>query len=100
MGKLFGMLGALVTAVCIGTLLAQLIAVAWLWQRGVLTHDSLVAITAILQGVDRDAARSTAAKDQEPSQASQVSLVDVARARALRSRDLELREQALRNYHE
>lgn len=100
MGKLLGMLGALVAYVCVGTVLALAIGAAMLWQSGVLTTDNVAEVTAILRGEDRNAARKAAEAEREAAANAQVSLADLARARAKGTRDLELRELALRNYHE
>jgi aminopeptidase N len=100
MGKLFGMLGALVAYVSIGTVLALGMGVGYLMLNGALTRERTAEIVAILQGFDRRAAQAAADADRDAAHASQASPADLARARALKNRDLELREQALRNYHE
>jgi hypothetical protein len=70
--------------------------VGYLWWKG-FNRQRWIQIAAIAQGIDLEALREAAQAGQDTINPTQVSLADMARARALLSRDLELREQALAN---
>lgn len=77
---------------CMATVLAIILAAAYASTRGWLTEDTLVRMIAAARGIDvspRDSRRQAPRPSQQPS------LEEIARARALRARDLELRELAL-----
>lgn len=93
--RLLGMAGAAVAYFCTGTVLAQAIMLLYLLATGYLTGDKFARIAAVLRG--DDAAPAAAGAPPGPSDASGVSLADLAQARAAQSRDYELREQSLRN---
>src|SRR4051812_3342667 len=95
MRRLASGLASLLAFLCIGTVLAQCVCLAYLRSTGYLSDARLAQIAAVLRGEsphNDTTARAVERAIDEPT----VSLDDVARARALRSRDLELREQALR----
>jgi flagellar motility protein MotE (MotC chaperone) len=97
MSKLFAALSAAFVYFCVGQTLILFILVGAFVAKGHLTHDVLLQISAVVQGVDlrelQAAADAARAKERQP----QPSLDEVAEARALKARDLELREQELRN---
>jgi hypothetical protein len=95
-GKLARQLAALLVYFAIGTTLSLLIGLAWLANSGALEREKLTQIAAIVRGIDLTAIREEVEAQREKINATQVSVEDVARARALKSFDLELREQALR----
>ncbi len=95
-GKLAHAGAALLVYFAIGTTLSLLIGLGWLANSGALERDKLVQIAAIVRGVDLKAIHEEVEAQREKINATQVSVDDVARARALKSFDLELREQALR----
>ena len=94
MARPLGALASLLAYVAVGTLLAQLLLAGvalWKWE---LSRERLIQILALAQGVDLFAMRE-AALVKEESIAEQVSFDEIRAARALKYRNLELREQAL-----
>lgn len=96
MGRLFSNLGLWLAYLGLATVLSELILVGLLVGRGQLDGSRLAQITAVLQGVPLVAVDQAATLAEGEAEMSQVSLEDVAAARAAKMRDLELREQALR----
>jgi hypothetical protein len=97
MKKLFGAMSAAFVYFCIGQTLALFVLVGALVAKGLLTHDKLEQIAAVMQGVDLREVTESIDEARAKAKLPQPSLQDVAAARALKSRDLELREQELRN---
>ncbi len=94
MGRLVAALASLLTCLAVGTLLAQMLLLGvavWKWD---LNRDRVVQILALAQGVDLFAMREVALVKEE-TLAEQVSFEEIRDARALKYRNLELREQAL-----
>src|SRR5437016_1121149 len=100
MGRALTAAGTLVAWLCIGMVLGQAVILGYLHSKGVLDGEKLADIAALLQGIDLTARQARPVDVEEEQGSPQVSLDDVARARALKSRDLELREQAMRNHLE
>jgi aminopeptidase N len=96
-GKLARLVGALVVYFAIGTTISLILGLVWLRSTGALESEKLTRIAAIARGVDLAAIREEVDAQREKINATQVSIEDVARARALKAFDLELREQALRD---
>lgn len=94
-GRLLGGFGAALAYLCIATVLAEAICLGFLAMRGKLNEESVLNVVAAANGIVRPSA--TDKGDGGDGDERQVSLDDLARARALTSRDLELREQALAN---
>jgi hypothetical protein len=93
-GKLFRAMGWLFSSACMATVLALLVLAGYCWSRGVIDADKLADIAAVFDG------SASALRPEEKiidlhDRANQPSLVDIARARAIKSRDFELREQML-----
>lgn len=89
--------GAVGAYVCIGTVLALAGSAAYLISTGRLDQRRIEQIAAIVGGAELPvAAKLPPSGSQVPQE--QASLEDLAEARALRMRDLELREQALANH--
>jgi hypothetical protein len=97
MKRLFGALSASFVYFCIGQTLALLIIVGAFVAKGHLTHDKMEQIAAVVQGVDLRDLQHSIDDARAKSRLPQPSLEELAEARALKSRDLELREQELRN---
>lgn len=77
---------------CMATVIATVLGALYASNRGWLTEEKLLRMVAVARGLDpypRQGSRQPAEPPQQPS------LDDIARARALRARDLELRELAL-----
>lgn len=95
-GRLIGATGTLLAAICVATVAAQAILLGYLWSRGRLTERTVTRAIAVANGAELATASGDAARSSEPAaEAEQPSLDDLARARAVHSRDIELREQAL-----
>lgn len=94
-GRVVNGLLAVVAYLCVATVVAQLIGLFYLYSWGTLTRDNLVKVLALAEGIDLDADRGADAGPRPEGGATQVSLADVARERALAVRDFELREQSL-----
>jgi hypothetical protein len=98
MGKLFGMFTALVVYFCVGTVIAAGIMLGLAASKGYLDKDKLAKIVAVAKGTDAESAvHETLIKDSEKPSGipEQPSLAEIEAKRALRTRDFELREQAL-----
>lgn len=94
-GRLLGLAGAVIAYLCIGTVLAQTIILGYLFATGHLTSEKLSRASAALSEEATEVGKTEV--KPKPTAAPQVSLADLARARAQQSRDFELREQSLRN---
>jgi hypothetical protein len=97
MNKLFNALSATIIYLLVGQALAAVVLVGVVALKGGLTHDKLRQMIAVMQGVDLLVLREGVEEQRAKGQSEQISLADVAEARARKSRDLELREQELRN---
>lgn len=97
MNKLFNALSATIIYLLIGQALAAVVLVGVVALKGGLTRDKLRQMIAVMQGVDLLVLREGIEDQRAKAQSEQLSLADVAEARARKSRDLELREQELRN---
>ncbi|HWC88792.1 MAG TPA: hypothetical protein VG433_04035 [Pirellulales bacterium] len=93
-GKLFRAIGWLISCACIATVLALLVLAGYCWWQGVLDRDKLADLAGVLDG-SASATRPEAEIIGLHDRTNQPSLLDIARARALQSRDFELREQML-----
>lgn len=93
-GKLFRSIGWIISSVCIATVLALLVLAGYCWWQGVLDQDKLADLAGVLDG-SASATRPEAQIIGLHDRANQPSLLDIARARAIQSRDFELREQML-----
>ncbi len=93
MSKLIGMLSSLVLYLCFGTILAQGVAFAYLWSKGYLSHEKLSEIDAVMRDFTPAEVKSAQLAKLE---APVPTVEEVARSRALAQRDIELRDQALR----
>ncbi|HQU42554.1 MAG: hypothetical protein B7Z73_04120 [Planctomycetia bacterium 21-64-5] len=94
-GRLLGAIVVLVAAVCVATVLAETLAIGYLRYRGKLDEKTVVKLIAVANGADAPLPPSARARAENEPGPEQASLEDVARERALRSRDIELRELAL-----
>lgn len=85
----------LVLCFCIGTIITQVILAAVVFPKLKLNHERVAQIVAIAQGAElpkKEEAKSPATQEGE-----QASYQEVVEARAVKYRNLELREQQLRN---
>lgn len=93
-GRLLGAIVVLVAAVCVATVLAAALAVGYLRYRGKLDEKTVLKLIATANEPETPPDTPRTRADDEPAP-EQASLEDVARERALRSRDMELREMAI-----
>lgn len=94
-GRLLSSAVAVLACFCLATLIAQAIMGFYVWSAWGMNTDRLEQMIAIAQGHDLAALRQKAAIEAEAVTSQQPSLAEIADARAMASRDLELREQAL-----
>lgn len=94
--RLFALLGSLVVYLAVGTLVAEGIMLAYFWSAWQLDRPRLIQALAVAQGVDLMSLREKPAPKAEPT-AEQPSYQQVIQARAMKIRNLELREQSLHN---
>lgn len=87
-------MGALIGLLAVATLLAQGVGLAYLSAQGRLNARSISQIAAVLHGVDLMA---QAPPSEEPPPTTAVSVDEILQARALRWRQLELREQTIQD---
>lgn len=95
LGRLLAVAAAIVAAICVATVIAEGLMLAYLHSRGKLDEPTMQKMLAVAGGVELAPSRAARAAQEAESAREQASLEDVARERALKSRDLELREQAL-----
>ena len=97
-GKLLAGAGLAARFRCVATVIAELILAAYFGRAWQLNRPKLIQMLAIAQGVDLAALRQQARGDaaEEPS-TEQASYSQVLEARAMKTRNLELREQSLRS---
>lgn len=97
MGKLLAFAGAMLAYFCVATVLSAVAVAAYVRLAGVVDDTKLTKLWAVIEGLDLEAMRQAAELARQPVAPAQPSLDEMARARAAKSRDLELREQSLRN---
>ena len=100
MGRLLGGLGAIIAYFCIGTVLAAALGFGYLWSNGALNSEKILSMIATAKGIDLATKNKSQAEKDAERDSAQPSIEDVARARAMKLRDVELREQALRQHVE
>lgn len=96
MRKLMQLMLTLLATFCVATVLSQLIVVGVASSKLKLSRDKLAKAMAVLQGAEL-ASSSSQAKPAAQVSPEQVSFDLVLETRALKSRDLELREQSIKN---
>jgi flagellar motility protein MotE (MotC chaperone) len=95
-GKLLRGLISLVIYLCVATVLAEGILLVWYARAWQVDRDRLVRMFAAAQGVDLETVKEQAAAERPEPSTEQPSYDQVLEARAVKARNLELREQALR----
>ena len=94
-GRLLAAATALFAAICVATVIAEALALGYLRSRGTLNEKTIQKLIAVASGIGSTPARAKRAGAADEPAPEQTSLEDVARERALKSRDIELREQSL-----
>ena len=95
MGRLLQAVAAVISAVCVATVIAAALGLGYLRQQGKLDEKTLLKVIAVVNGVETSPAGTPRSRTDDDAGSEQASLEHVARQRALKSRDIELREQAL-----
>jgi len=94
MGRLLTAGGALLAYLCVATVLTAAVVGGYLWTHGYMDKEKLDRIVAVARGVDL-APQAVEQVAKTPQAAEQPSLDEVERQRAIQTRQLELREQAI-----
>jgi hypothetical protein len=96
MGRLPGLLGSSLVYLCIGTVIAEGIVVAYVWTHGYLDQEKVARMADIARGIEVTPARAeqTAKSAEAPEQPS---FEEIERRRGIKARHLELREQSVQN---
>jgi len=97
MGRLLGMLSALFAYLSVATVLAAGAGIVYLRANGKLDDQKLARVVALLQGLEVTEKPPEAAVENKDQDAEQPSYDDREKARQLHSRQLEMRELALKN---
>lgn len=94
MGRLIATGGAMLAYLCVATVLTAAIVFGYVWSHGYLDQEKLNRMMAIARGTEV-AAPVVEQVAKAPEAAEQPSLEDVEKQRAIQSRLIELREQAI-----
>jgi hypothetical protein len=89
-GRMLHVLTVLVSCVCVATVISLALGVGWMWKTGRLDKARLEAVVAAAEGKSSGSGERETQGGPEP-----VLPQDLADARSLKMRNLELREQAL-----
>jgi len=98
MGRLLGGLTTLLVYLCAATLLSEVVVAGYLWSAWKLDQAKLLRMMAVAQGAESaedEAKEKEAETKKEPASEEQASFAEVLERRAVKTRDLELREQSL-----
>jgi hypothetical protein len=95
MKKILNLLWVLALCFCVGTVITQMLLAAVLLPKLKLNNERIAQIAAIAQGADL--APKEGPKGTPPLENEQASYQEIVEARAVKYRNLELREQQLRN---
>jgi len=94
--RLLSLAGSLVLYLALATLIAQAVMVGYFWSAWGMDRSKLIQILAIAQGVDLLALKEDGEPPPEEPSAEQPAYQQIVEARALKFRNLELREQGLK----
>jgi len=94
--RLLGLVGSLLLYFSLATILAEALIFGYCWSKWRLDRNKLMQIAAVAQGVDLVGLKSEAKAAQEAA-GEQPSYQQIVQARALKLRNVELREQSLKN---
>jgi hypothetical protein len=97
MGRLLGLLMTLISAVCVATLISQAVLIGAAVATGKLDRQKVSYILAVIQGIEPKPEKRDDKPEKKDPKAEQIAYEQVLEARAMKDRNLELREQALRN---
>lgn len=94
MGKLLGMFGAVMVYFCIASVITLALLMVYAKTQGFLDPDKVATMLAVARG---DALPSAKGNDGEKEKTKNATYEELEQFRQLRERNLELREQAIRN---
>ena len=95
MGRLIGLAGALLAYFCVATVLAAALVMGYALATGAIGPRQLEQMLAVIHGVDMNPGATAIQEADRESRQEQPSLDAIAEARAVKTRDLELREKIL-----
>ncbi len=97
MGSLVSKLFSLGAYLCVATVVSALAGLGFLRASGRLPNDRIDRLLAVVQGADQKESKTEQAAGETASDADQPSYEDHERSREIYSRNLEMREQALKS---
>ena len=97
MKKILSWVGPLLVYLCVGTVLAEAVGLAYLGANGRLSSERLFDVAAAMHGVDLAALKAKYQEEAEGKDKEEVAFQQIIQARRDKSLDLDLREQAVRN---
>ncbi len=97
MGALLARVITLGAYLCVATLVAEVAGVVYLRTNGQLNDERIERLIAAARGLDAKETKTEQADDTKPNDLEQPSYEDREQTRELQSRNLELREQALKS---
>ena len=97
MGGLLARLMALGAYLCVATVVAVLAGIVYLRTSGKLNNERIDRMLLVAQGLDVKEVKSEQVVGDKPNDAEQPSYEDHEQSRELQSRNLEMREQALKS---
>jgi hypothetical protein len=109
MGRLLGMLSAAVVYLCVATVITLVVMLGYAYTKGFIDKDKLNKMAAVAQGIDTNptaptppinAAGASAEIVKQADTHEQPSLDELEMRRAIQTRHLELREQAVQTQME
>jgi hypothetical protein len=95
--RLFGSLWTLFVYTCVGTVISQVILLVYLHSAWKIDKQRWMQMIATAQGIMPAEGKETHTKNEEDKVAEQASYEQVLDARAMKYRDMELRERDMRN---
>jgi flagellar motility protein MotE (MotC chaperone) len=95
--RVLGMIGTMLVYACVGTVISQAIILAYLISAWKIDDQRWLSLIAAAQGIQPAPPEETQKKGAQEQTAEQPSLDQILDARAMKYRNLELREQELRS---
>jgi hypothetical protein len=92
-----GLAGSLLLYFALATVIAEAMILGYCWSKWRLDRNKLLQIAAVAQGVDLVGLKAEPKPAQDDAPGEQPSYQQIVQARALKLRNLELREQSLKN---
>jgi len=96
-GRIVKLIVPALVYLCVGTVVAQAAAVAFVVATNTLTRDQVYEMLAVAYGVDLEEIQKKQSAQAVRASKEQVSLAAIAQQKAIESLDHDMREQALKN---